>query len=175
MIVLVGFMGAGKTTTGRLLARRLGRPFVDADEEIVRTAGRSIADLFSAAGESAFRDLEEDVVAGLLVGPERVVSLGGGACGRPRTRERLAGHRVVHLDVSYPEARRRTAGDAGRPLLARTDLADLHAARRTVFTEVATITVPVDGRTVDEVVRDILESVPVPERITGGALEPEDR
>ena len=175
MIVLVGFMGAGKTTVGRALARQLGTPFVDADEEAERVAGRPVAEVFAAQGEEAFRDLEEEVVAGLLAGPERVLSLGGGACGREGTRRRLAEHAVVHLDVSFAESVRRTAGDPGRPMLARPGLADLHAGRRAVFVRLAVLTVPVDGRTVDEVVRDILASVPAPGWAVGGAPEPEDR
>ena len=77
--VLVGFMGSGKTTVGRLLAERLGVPFADADEEIERAAGRTIPAIFEADGEPAFRELEAAAIARLLDGDAGVLALGGGA------------------------------------------------------------------------------------------------
>ncbi|WP_432547096.1 shikimate kinase [Kineococcus sp. SYSU DK004] len=157
MIVLVGFMGAGKTTVGRLLADRLGLPFTDTDDVVRAREGRSIPDIFAAEGEEVFRDLEQAAVADVLAGPDAVVSLGGGACGRAATREVLRGHDVVHLRVSLAETRRRTGGDSDRPVLRRPDLADLHTARQRVYDEVATVAVPTDGRTAEEVARDVLD------------------
>src|SRR5204862_4545680 len=78
-IVLVGLMGAGKTTIGRRLARRLNLPFVDADEEIEAAAGLSIAEIFERYGEPHFRDGERRIVARLIEGPRRVIAAGGGA------------------------------------------------------------------------------------------------
>ena len=77
MIVLVGFMGAGKSTVGRLLAARLGVPFVDADAAIEAAEGRTIPAIFEADGEPGFRRIEAEVVRGLLDGPEAVLALGG--------------------------------------------------------------------------------------------------
>ncbi len=89
MIVLIGFMGAGKTTVGTLLAARLGLPFTDSDQVIESRAGRPIRQIFAEDGEPAFRALEHEVIAGLLDGPPAVLALGGGAPEYPLTRERL--------------------------------------------------------------------------------------
>ena len=145
MIVLVGFMGAGKTTVGRELAARLHLPFTDTDHVIEERAGRQIRDTFATEGEEAFRDLEERTVAEVLGGPEAVVALGGGACGRAGTRAVLAGHTVVHLRVGLPEALRRLRGDPLRPVLQRPGLPELHAARAAVYGELADIGVDVDS------------------------------
>ena len=82
MIVLVGFMGAGKTTVGYLLSERLGLPFVDSDVIIEQRSGRSVPQIFAEDGEPAFRALEHQVIAGLLDGPALVLALGGGAAER---------------------------------------------------------------------------------------------
>lgn len=159
MIVLVGFMGAGKTTVGRLLADRLGLPFVDTDLVIEDRERRTIPQIFEADGESAFRDVEQAVVADVLSGPEAVVSLGGGACGREGTREVLRTHTVVHLDVSFEQAKRRTAGDTYRPMLRRPDLAELHATRREVFRSLADVDVATDGRRAEVIALEVLDGV----------------
>lgn len=140
-IVLVGFMGAGKTTVGRALAAWLGRTFVDTDELIAAAAGRSIADIFAEDGEPFFRRLEAEAIIEVLTGAPAVVSLGGGAVGTRAVREALAGHRVVFLDVGYDEALARVGADSGRPVLARPDLPELYAARQQLYREVASVTV----------------------------------
>jgi shikimate kinase len=90
MIVLVGFMGAGKTTVGTLLAARLGLPFTDSDQVIEQRAGRPVRQIFAEDGEPAFRALEHQVITGLLDGPPIVLALGGGAAEHPGTRALLA-------------------------------------------------------------------------------------
>ncbi|MDQ3986410.1 MAG: shikimate kinase, partial [Actinomycetota bacterium] len=117
MIVLVGFMGAGKTTVGRALATRLGLGFVDTDELVETRAGASVAEIFATGGEAAFRELEREVAAEVLVGEDRVVALGGGAIGDPATCAALEWTTVVHLDVGFNEAMKRVGTDAARPLL----------------------------------------------------------
>ena len=145
VIVLVGFMGAGKTTTGRMLAQRLGLPFADSDQVIVERAGRAIADIFAADGEPAFRALETQVIAELVAGPPMVLSLGGGAVETPATRAALAGAIVVHLHVSYRQALRRVGGDPRRPMLARPDLQQIYRRREPLYRGAATFTVVTDG------------------------------
>ena len=85
-IVLVGLMGAGKTTVGRRLAQRLGLPFVDADEEIEAAAGMSISEIFEMFGEPYFRDGERRVIARLIDGSPKVIATGGGAFMNDKTR-----------------------------------------------------------------------------------------
>jgi shikimate kinase len=159
VIVLVGFMGAGKTTVGHLLAARLGLPFADSDQVLEDRAGRPITQIFAEDGEQAFRALEHDVITGLLDGPPMVLALGGGAPGHPPTRDTLARDpavEVVYLHVGYDQAMRRVGGDEGRPLLARPDLPALYQRRLPVYAAVATLTVPTDGRRPEEISEDIL-------------------
>ena len=159
MIVLVGFMGAGKTTVGNLLATRLGLPFADSDHVLEHHAGRPIRQIFAEDGEEAFRALEYEVIAGLLDGPPAVLALGGGAPGHPPTRDRLAcdpAAEVVYLHVGYAQAMLRVGGDADRPLLARPDLPALYERRLAVYAAVATLTVRTDGRRPEDISEDIL-------------------
>jgi shikimate kinase len=156
VIVLVGFMGAGKTTVGALLAARLGLPFADSDQVIEDRAGRPIPQIFADDGEPAFRALEHRVIADLLNGPGMVLALGGGAVGHALTRKLLAEAPVAYLRVSYAEALTRVGGDGGRPMLARPDLAAVYADRQAAYASVATITVDVDRRSPEEVSTDVL-------------------
>ena len=146
MIVLVGFMGAGKSTVGRGLAQRLGVRFVDSDLEIEQREHRTIRQIFAEDGEPAFRELEHAVVRDLLGGPDVVLSLGGGAVEDPRTRRALAGVPVVFLNVSFAEAMARVGHDPLRPVLHRPDLEGVFERRQAAYREVATLTV-VTGRT----------------------------
>ena len=156
MIVLVGFMGAGKTTVGTLLAARIGLPFANSDHVIEQRAGRPVREIFAEDGEPAFRTLEHQVVTELLEGPAIVLALGGGAAEYPGTRDKLARAHVVYLHVSYEQALRRVGGDDGRPLLARPDLPALYQRRRAVYAALAALTVPTDGRRPEAVAEDIL-------------------
>ena len=157
MIVLVGFMGAGKTTVGRVLARRLAVPFTDSDLVIEERAGRPVRQIFAEDGEPAFRDLEHKVIADLLDdGTDRVLALGGGALQRADTRDLLRDVPVVYLRVSYAEAMARVGGDQGRPLLARPDVAALHAERDPVYATAATVTIDAGTSPPEVIARDIL-------------------
>jgi len=160
VIVLVGFMGAGKTTIGQLLAERLGLPFTDSDQVIEQRAGRPVAQIFAEDGEPAFRALEHQVIADLLAGPALVLALGGGAAEHPGTRERLAAAEVVYLQVGYEQALQRVGGDPSRPLLARADLVATYQRRLSVYAGIATLTVPTDGRAPGAIGADILARLP---------------
>jgi shikimate kinase len=156
VIVLVGFMGAGKTTVGGLLAAKLGVPFTDSDQEIELRAGKPVQRIFADDGETAFRQLEHEVIVELLRGDEKVLALGGGAASHEGTRALLAAVQVVYLRVSYAEAMSRVGGDRGRPMLARPGAAELHRDRDPLYASVATRTIDVDGRSPNRVTRDIL-------------------
>jgi shikimate kinase len=156
--VLIGFMGSGKTTVGQQLARALGVAWIDSDGEIERRAGRTIPQIFTTDGESAFRDLEEQVVSDLLAEHSGVLSLGGGAVLSTRTRERLAGHPVVYLKMSAEQGFSRVS-NSDRPLLRAADPAtvyrELLAERDPIYQKVATIVVdahPHQRRVADDII-----------------------
>jgi shikimate kinase len=149
-VVLVGFMGAGKSTVGRLLAARLGTRFADSDDVVAERAGRSVAEIFATEGEETFRGLERAVVAELVApetvaGAAGVVALGGGAVQDRSTRALLRFAFVAYLEVSYATVLARVGGDGGRPVLARPDLEQVYAGRLDAYREVADVTVRTDG------------------------------
>jgi shikimate kinase/3-dehydroquinate synthase len=159
VIVLVGFMGAGKTIVGRSLARLLSQSFVDTDSEIERRAGVPVAEIFSTWGEDAFRELERQVVAETLVSQTGVVALGGGALGDPATRSLLSSTptaQVIHLDVDLDEALERVGGDVNRPLLRNADVSLLYEDRRRLYEGVTSTSVTTSRRTPDEVAGEIV-------------------
>ncbi|MFG2893087.1 shikimate kinase [Streptomyces sp. NPDC048248] len=160
--VLVGPMGAGKTTAGRALAERLGTTFRDTDADVVAAVGKPIARIFADEGEPYFRDLERRAVRVALESHTGVLALGGGAILDTGTRKLLAGLSVVFLEVDADEAVRRMAGDASRPLLAvnlRTRWRGLMSERRPLYEEVARTVVRSDGRTPDAVAERILDAL----------------
>lgn len=121
-IVLVGLMGAGKSTVGRRLAKRLGLPFVDSDDAIGDAAGFSAAEVFERYGEADFRDGERRLVARLIEGQVRVIATGGGAFVDPRTRELLNERAItVWLDAPVEILADRTGRRDTRPLLRNSD------------------------------------------------------
>jgi 3-dehydroquinate synthase/shikimate kinase/3-dehydroquinate synthase len=157
MIVLVGFMGAGKTTIGRLLADKLGLPFVDSDLVIEQRTRREVREIFGTDGEVAFRALEHEVIADLLDGPDAVLALGGGAPEHPGTQVRLKQAEVVYLQVGYQQAMQRVAGDEYRPLLHRPSLDELYHRRLDLYASVATLTIATDGRRPEAIGLDVIE------------------
>ena len=119
-IILLGFMGSGKTTIGRLLGGHLGRPFVDLDDSIEAVTGKTISGIFAADGEDAFRDAEAQALVGLLAaaaGPH-VIALGGGAFAQQRNRDTIAAAQAVTVFLECPldTMRERCAGFTHRPL-----------------------------------------------------------
>ena len=121
-IILVGLMGAGKTSVGRKLAEILDMDFIDADEEIVKAAGCSIEDIFQIYGETAFRDVEERVIQRLLEEGPNILASGGGAFMNPATRALIAEKSIsVWLRAELDVLVRRTKRRGGRPLLKNKD------------------------------------------------------
>jgi shikimate kinase/3-dehydroquinate synthase len=145
--VLVGFMGAGKSTGARSLAAELGVEPLDSDRELEQRLGEPVESFFDREGEEAFREREEELVLELLVRDDaQVVALGGGAVGSERVREALTRHTVVHLEVDPDEAWRRASGK-GRPLARdRGRFAQLHGDRAALYESVADALVPPGGR-----------------------------
>jgi shikimate kinase len=169
-IVLMGFMGTGKSEVGRRLAKRLGRAFTDTDELVEQRAGRTIREIFETDGEPAFRALERAAVAD-AVRRGGVVAVGGGAVLDPLNLAALrAAGILVHL-TAPPDVIRARVGDAGtRPLLAGrsdTTVERLLAERRAAYAAAADFTVDTAGRTADEVVEEI--------RMAVAAAKPGDR
>jgi shikimate kinase len=178
-LVIVGPPGAGKTTVGRVLARRLGVAFADVDAMIEERTGRSIADLFLEDGEDEFRNLERKVVAEALAGHDGVLALGGGAVLAAETRALLRAHRVVHLSVGLADGLRRTGMSTARPLLAgvnpRATFKALLDARAPLYREVATVHVATDRRSANQVARAVLEAIgEVPASAPQDPVDPDD-
>lgn len=163
-LTLVGPMGAGKSTIGRLLARELGLVFKDSDRVIEERTGASIPLIFELEGERGFRDREQQVIAELMQCRGLVLATGGGAILRPENRSTLvSGSLVVYLHTSVEHQLERTARDRNRPLL-QTDnprqvLEDLLKVREPLYREVADIIIETDTRPPRLVVQEILEQL----------------
>ena len=161
-IVLVGVPGAGKTTVGKLLAKKLGIDFFDSDQVIESRAGKSVSDIFTQDGEPAFRKLEHDVIVELLGSSNAVVALGGGSLGNDETRARVKDATAVWLVAGLAQAVDRVGMNRNRPLLlgnVRGQLADLMAAREPFYREVAAIAVDTSKLIPSEVVTEIVSEL----------------
>lgn len=157
-VVLIGSMGAGKTTVGELLAERWDVGFRDTDADVVTAEGRAIADIFVEDGEAHFRALEREAVRTALAEHAGVLALGGGAVLDPDTRALLADHTVVFLQVGLADAVQRVGLGTSRPLLlggVRSRIKALLDERTPVYTELASLVVPTDGREPAEVAATI--------------------
>ena len=161
-IVLMGFMGAGKTTIGKKLASALKYEFTDTDEWIEKEQGRKISDIFAEDGEAAFRDMETDLLKRLQNRTEKfVLSIGGGMPVREENRALLRNlGTVIYLKTSKDEIIRRVSGSRNRPLLQGGDLekkvTNLMCAREQIYMETAHVEVITDGKNPKEVVEEIL-------------------
>lgn len=164
-VVLVGMMGAGKSSVGKRLARRLGLPFADADTEIEQAAGMTVAEIFTHHGEPAFRDGEKRVIARLLESGPLVLATGGGAYMNAETRGRIAEHGLaVWLKADLDVLLRRVKRRDDRPLLRTTDpeetLRHLIEQRYPVYAEAA---ITVNSREVphEVMVEEVVEALAV--------------
>ncbi|GAA3429696.1 shikimate kinase [Streptosporangium sandarakinum] len=160
--VLIGPPGAGKSTVGRLLAGRLGTAFRDTDADVEAVAGKPVSDIFVEDGEERFRELEAEAVRRALTEHDGVLALGGGAVLSEETRELLAGHPVVYLEVGLSQAVQRVGLASARPLLVlnpRSRLKKLMDERRPVYEGLATVVVATDDREPGEVADEIAKGL----------------
>ncbi len=160
-VFLVGMMGAGKTTAGRLLARRLKRAFHDADQELERRCGVKIPVIFDIEGEAGFRRREAAAIAELTALEDVVLATGGGAILAPASRRHLAARgTVVYLHARPAVLYERVRQDKNRPLLATDDplarLEALYRERDPLYREVADIVVDTGRQSVQTLARQLL-------------------
>lgn len=164
-VILIGFMGCGKSTVGKKLAEKLGFEFLDTDALIEEKIGCSISEIFATKGEEYFRDLESMVLKGLLKSAKRyVIATGGGMPVRPENQKYMRKLGIVLYLSATPETIiRHLQGDTTRPLLQTPDKEETIrkrlVERRFIYQMVAHRVVKVDGRTADEIVENIEESV----------------
>jgi shikimate kinase len=168
-IVLTGFMGAGKSTVGKLLAQRLNWQFVDADDAIQAAAGATIAEIFSQNGEPWFRELEHQTIRHLATEDQIVLALGGGAIEDARSRNLLRnspGTSLIHLEATLETGLSRCQGtESTRPVLAQalSDRAALESRylRRLPLYREAHYSIPVDALLPEAVVEAVLDALQI--------------
>lgn len=159
-LFLIGLMGAGKTTVGKLLAARLGCDWLDTDKVLEQRCGVSVREIFELEGEAAFRDREQRLLEELTLQPNLVLSTGGGIVLREPNRIALKSRgTVVYLNADPHELWLRTRHDKNRPILqgpdARQKLIDLHAFRHPLYESTAHLTVQTGRPSVRDVVDKI--------------------
>ena len=176
-IVLIGLMGTGKSSVGRVVAERLRRRFVDTDAVVEAEAGRSIRDIFERDGERAFREREAAAIRRVAALRGQVIAVGGGAVVDPENVTHLRGTGdLVLLDGSPEVLAERLAGSGDRPLLdgAEESLVErldrLRAQRDTAYTSAASAVIDTEGRDLAEVVEDVLAWA----RHSPGVLTPDE-
>lgn len=173
-IFLVGLMGAGKTSVGRLLAKRLGREFLDSDAEIERLTGVKIPVIFEIEGETGFRGREEKMIEKLTAMNGIVLATGGGAVLSAANRALLRSRgRVIYLRASPEDLWRRTRRDRNRPLLQTADplarLCELHSLRDPLYRETADLIVDTGSQSVASLTTRIQQLLSDPEQKSGPA------
>lgn len=160
-LILIGFMGAGKTTVGKALAEKKGYAFVDTDERIEREQGCTIPEIFEREGEGRFRDLETELLEHMLEDTrESIISVGGGLPVRERNRELLRELGcVIYLTATKETILSRVKNDGSRPMLSGGELEErvekLMREREALYRKAAHLLIRTDGRSIPEVVRII--------------------
>jgi shikimate kinase len=164
-VVLIGYRGTGKSSVGKVIAARLGRPIVSTDKEIVRRAGSSIPDIVAAHGWDYFRDLESAVCAELAGKDHLVIDTGGGAILRQENVDVFKRNgRLIWLTASVETIAARIGGDSQRPSLTGTkshveEIREVLAERTPKYRAAADLTIPTDDRSIDELATTILRQL----------------
>jgi shikimate kinase len=164
-LFLTGPMGAGKSTIGRQLSKRLNKEFHDSDHEIEARTGVDIPLIFELEGEAGFRKREQAIIEELTRMPDIILATGGGAILDPANRRNLSARgRVIYLHASVNQQLKRTRRDRNRPLLQTADprarLEELMAIRDPLYREIADVIIETDGKRVRDVVRQIMQQLP---------------
>ena len=169
-ILLIGYRGSGKTTTGQILARRLGCAFADSDVVLIQRAGKTIKEIFAESGETGFRDLETAVLKDLLANDHQVLALGGGVILRDANRTMMQGpnNRIVYLKAAVEELHRRIHADvataANRPSLTALgggieEIRSVLAAREPIYQQMANCVIDVTAKLPEIVATEIENAV----------------
>jgi len=162
-LLLIGMMGSGKTTVGRLVAARLGWPHLDSDAEVEEATGKTVPEIFAEQGEPAFRAVETEALVHALEFEPAVISVAGGAVLAPGNRPLIRnGGTVVWLRADVDTLADRVGDGSGRPLLdgdAERSLAELDAVRRLLYAQLADSVIDVDDKTPDQVADAALEAI----------------
>lgn len=166
-LILIGFMGSGKTTISRMLGKMLNTSVTDLDDEIVRRTGMTIPDIFAQNGEEYFRQLEHDTLADIIKSDQGILATGGGTPMRPDNLTILkdTSTPVVLLKASATETLRRIGGDSGRPLAKSLDekgIADLQAQRQVNYDACADLTIKTDGLSPAAIAKEITDFLNLP-------------
>ena len=161
-IILIGFMGAGKTTVGKELSRILRYPFIDLDQKIEDEEGRSIPEIFQAMGEPYFRKVESEVFANTLIeNSKSVISTGGGIILLEKNRRIMDRYPTILLNASVDEIYRRVSHQTNRPLLQSegdlySRIGDLYSQRIAIYQQVADFVIDTDRKEISDIVEEII-------------------
>lgn len=168
-IILIGFMGSGKTTVGRLLAKKLSLPCMDADQQIEKIQEKTVSEVFAESGEAAFRDMETELLEKLVREKQTLVLCAGGGMPVREENRRLLGQlgTVVYLTADAGTLEMRLKGDCSRPLLAgsedelRKKIEMLMKSREQIYLDAADLVIRTDGLSPDKICSEISVSLAV--------------
>lgn len=161
-IILIGFMGTGKTTVGHKLAEHLNCSFFDIDEKIIETEGSSINDIFSEKGEEYFRVVETRILNNIVNNPPSIIATGGGIILSPINREIITTQHVVLLEASTDEIYRRIANSTERPLIKgsiKDKIETLLMERAELYKSLADTPIITDNKSVEQITEEIIASL----------------
>ncbi|OLS02353.1 shikimate kinase [Tissierella creatinophila] len=163
-IVLIGFMGTGKSTVAKVLSKQLNLELIDTDKSIEKKTGLTISEIFEKYGEKGFRDIETDIIKDLKDKKEKIISCGGGVCLRDENIKNLkTNHRVILLEASARVILERIKDDDTRPILKdKTDIESVEMImkrRKASYQKCADLIIDTDEKSVEKIVDEIIEKL----------------